>query len=67
MTDTQLYLAIGLPSILALVNLGVMLTVFSDLSRRISRLAQRIDELTGAVNDLDKRMTRVEIKLGIQP
>jgi len=67
MTDAQLYLAIGLPSVLALVNLGVVLTLFSDLSRRISRLAQRIDELTGAVNDLDKRMTRVEIKLGIQP
>ena len=67
MTDQQLYLSIGIPALLAMVNLGVMLTLFADLSRRITRVDQRMDELTGAVNELDKRLTRVEIKLGIQP
>ena len=78
MTDTQLYLAIGIPAILALANLGVMLTMFTDLSRRIgsledkiggisAHLSERIDQLTGAVNDLDKRLIKVEIKLDIQP
>jgi len=66
-TDQQLYLSIGIPALLAMVNLGVMLTLFADLSRRITRVDQRMDELTGAVNELDKRLTRVEIKLGIQP
>ena len=71
MTDTQLYFAIGLPSVLALVNIGVVLALFLDLSRRMSALEQKVDQgfkdLTGAVNDLDKRLTRVEIKLGMQP
>jgi hypothetical protein len=71
MNNTQLYLAIGVPSILALINLGVILVLFTDLSRRISsleeRLCIRIDALTGAVNELDKRLTRVEIKLNLQP
>jgi hypothetical protein len=78
MTDTQLYLAIGIPALLALANLGVMLTMFTDLSRRIGsledkisrisdQLSERIDQLTGAVNDLDKRLIKVEIKLNIQP
>jgi hypothetical protein len=67
MTDLQLYLAIGVPSMLALVNLAVILTLFTSLSSRIERLEVRVDLLIGAVNELDKRLTRVEIKLGIQP
>jgi len=67
MTDTQLYLAIGIPSLLALVNLAVILTLFTSLSGRIQRLEERMDHLVGAINELDKRLTKVEIKLGIQP
>jgi hypothetical protein len=41
------------------------------MSRRIStrdeRLSGRIDVLVGVINELDRRLTRVEIKLGIQP
>jgi type II secretory pathway component PulJ len=67
MTDTQLYLSIGIPSMLALMNMAVMLTLFTNLSNRIQRIEQRLDDLTGAINELDKRLTKVEIKLGIQP
>lgn len=67
MTDAQLYIAIGVPSLLALVNLAVILTLFTSLSNRIERLEVRFDLLIGAVNELDKRLTRVEVKLGIQP
>ncbi len=67
MTNVQLYLSIGIPSLLALINLAVMLTLFTSLSARIQRLEERVDMLVGAVNELDKRLTRVEIKLGIQP
>jgi hypothetical protein len=62
-----MYFAIGLPSVLALVNLGAMLVLFTDLSGRIQRLSERMDNMLGAINDLDRRLTRVEIKLGIQP
>jgi hypothetical protein len=66
MTDAQLYLAIGVPSILALVNLAVILTIFTSLSNQISEVRGDMKLLTGAMNELDKRLTRVEIKLGIQ-
>jgi hypothetical protein len=70
-TNVQLYFAIGLPSVLALVNIGITLALFLHLGTRIQsiedRLTRSIDNLTGAINDLDKRLTRVEIKLGIQP
>ena len=67
MSNVQFYFAIGLPSVLALINLGVMLVLFTDLSGRIQRLAERMDNMVGAINELDKRLTKVEIKLGIQP
>jgi len=71
MTNTQLYLAVGIPALLALINITVSLVLFTYLGARIESLSQslsgRIDALTGAVNDLDKRLTRVEVKLGIQP
>jgi hypothetical protein len=44
---------------------------FASLDARMlaleTRLERDIKDLTGAVNELDKRLTRVEIKLGIQP
>jgi hypothetical protein len=71
MTDQQLYFAVGIPSLLALVNLAVILTLFTTLGGGIERVAERLDNmtssLTGAINELDKRLSRVEIKLGIQP
>jgi hypothetical protein len=39
----------------------------SDVVARVSALEVALRDLTGAVNGLDKRLTRVEIKLGIQP
>ena len=67
MTNVQLYFAIGLPSVLALVNLGVMLVLFTELGGRIQRLAERMDDMVGAIYELYKRLTRVEFKLGTQP
>lgn len=66
-TNFQLYVAIGVPSLLALVNTGVMLVMFNIMNTRILRLEHRMDDMIGAINDLDKRLTRVEVKLGIQP
>ena len=38
-----------------------------DVVARILALERDMKDLTGAVNDLDKRLIKVEIKLGIQP
>jgi len=37
------------------------------LGSMLTGMRQDIKDLTGAVTDLDKRVTRIEIKLGIQP
>jgi hypothetical protein len=34
---------------------------------RLQGLEEKMDHLVGAINELDKRLTKVEIKLGIQP
>jgi hypothetical protein len=71
MNDTQLYLAIGVPTLLNLTALLLAITTtnarITDLRNAVSTLSSRIDALTGAINELDKRITRVEIKLNIQP
>jgi hypothetical protein len=67
MTNAQLYLTIGIPGLLALVNLAVILTLFTSLSNQISEIRSDMKLLTGGMNELDKRLTRVEVKLGIQP
>lgn len=54
-TNFQLYVAIGVPSLLALVNTGVMLVMFNIMNTRILRLEHRMDDMIGAINDLDKR------------
>jgi hypothetical protein len=68
MTDTQLYLAIGLP---VLLNGTMLMIAFTALNTRISdlrdtmnaRLASmetRIEILTGKVAELTDRVTRLE-------
>lgn len=40
---------------------------FVSLERRMERTEDDVKQMTGAVNELDKRLMRVEIKLGIAP
>jgi hypothetical protein len=70
-TDLRLYLAIGLPII---TNAAMFTLLFLYVNSNVSALREDIrgiredvKMLTGAVNDLDRRLTRVEVKLGIQP
>ena len=64
MTDSQLYLAIGVPIVVNLLFNGILfLRVFAD----ISELRGDIKLLTGKVYDLENRVSRIEDKLGIQP
>lgn len=40
---------------------------FVSLERRMERTEDDMKQMTGAVNELGKRLMRVEIKLGIAP
>jgi len=37
------------------------------IGSRLSRVEDRLDNSIGAVSEVDKRVTRIELKLGIQP
>jgi hypothetical protein len=67
MTDAQLYLAIGLPSFVALVGILVNVGYFVSLNGRMTRVEDKLDLLTGSVNEIDSRVIRIEDKLGIVP
>ncbi len=64
MTNVQLYLAIGIPSLIALLNTAVMLALFGNLSSRIDALRTevnaRIDKLEARI---DSRFDRVDADL----
>ena len=72
MTDVQLYLAIGIPTLAVLR--GILTNViqwnavnarFNSLEARFNGLDIKFDTLTGKVIDVDNRVTRIEAKLGI--
>jgi len=67
MTDAQLYLAIGLPSFVALVGILVNVGYFVALNGRMTRVEDKLDVLTGKVAEVDNRVVRIEDKLGIVP
>jgi hypothetical protein len=67
MTDAQLYLAVGLPSLVALTGILVNVGYFVALNGRLTRVEEKIDTLTGKVADVDNRVIRIEDKLGIVP
>jgi hypothetical protein len=71
-TDSQLCLAIGIPTLAVL--LGILTNViqwnainarFNSLEARFNNLDVKFDTLTGNVIDVDNRVTRIEAKLGI--
>ncbi len=72
MTDVQLYLAIGIPTVAVLIGIltnviqwNAMNARFNSLEARFNGLDIKFDTLTGKVIDVDNRVTRIEAKLGI--
>jgi hypothetical protein len=70
-TVTVALVSTGGTFLTAVVALILSSRTFASIEARILALENRVDrdikDLIGAVNDLDKRLTKVEIKLGIQP
>ncbi len=68
MTNQQLYLAIGVPSLLALVNLGVVLIGFLVQSRNIDKRFEmqdkRFDRLELKVDRMDTTLHEIHLMLG---
>ena len=67
MAGAQLYLAMGLPSFVALVGILVNVGYFVALNGRMTRVEDKLDVLTGKVAEIDNRVVRIEDKLGIVP
>jgi hypothetical protein len=67
MAGAQLYLAMGLPSFVALVGILVNVGYFVALNGRMTRVEDKLDVLTGKVAEIDNRLVRIEDKLGIVP
>ncbi|MGC9951714.1 MAG: hypothetical protein ABSF64_35640 [Bryobacteraceae bacterium] len=67
MNDAQLYLATGLPTFVALVGILVNVGYFVALNGRMTRVEDKLDILTGKVAEVDNRVVRIEVKLGIVP
>ena len=68
MTDTQLYLAIGVPVIINMVFNGLLIGfMWQHLAGDIREIRADLRVLTGKVYDLEGRVSRIEDKLGIQP
>ena len=71
MTNEQLYLAVGLPILFNLVFNGVMFLALNSrmtsLEARMNNLEQsnaaKFDLLTGAIHELDNRLSRLEERL----
>lgn len=66
MTDAQLYLAIGLPTVVALVGILVNIGYFVVLNGRMGRIEDKLDVLTGKVAEMDTEMARVKEHLGMK-
>ena len=60
MTDAQLYLAIGLPTLAVLASLTVSLVQISGIRGDIRQIRDAITMLTSKVADIDTRLSVLE-------
>jgi hypothetical protein len=64
MSDAQLYLAIGLPSVVALIGILVNVGYFVAINARMTALEVKVDRhfeiLLAKIEDIDTRLTRLE-------
>ena len=70
MTDMQLYIAAGLPTVAVFVGILMNVSLFNSLSARLLALDNKVDTkldiVTGKLAGLDNRLSRVEERLSIR-
>ncbi len=66
MTDVQLYMSVGIPSLLALLGILVNVSFFVFLSGRIDRMEARLDgRIDRLETRMDTRMSSIESKFDL--
>jgi hypothetical protein len=69
MTDMQLYIAAGLPTVAVLVGILMNVSLFNSLSARLLALENKVDTkldiVASKLAELDNRLSRVEERLSI--
>jgi hypothetical protein len=64
MSDTQLYIALGIPTLAVLIGILINSTQFhhaaASINARLTSVETRLDLLLGKVMDFDGRLTRLE-------
>jgi Na+/H+ antiporter NhaA len=63
MTNMQLYLAAGLPTIAALVGILMNAVLYNSLNSRMTSMEVKFDLIMGKFAELDNRLTRLEERL----
>jgi len=69
MTDIQLYIAAGLPTLAVFVGILMNVSLFNSLSTRLLALETKVDTkldiVAGKLAELDNRLSRVAERLSI--
>jgi hypothetical protein len=69
MTDIQLYIAAGLPTLAVLVGILMNVSLFNSLGTRLLALETKVDTkldiVAGKLAELDNRLSRVAERLSI--
>jgi hypothetical protein len=63
MTNMQLYLAAGLPTIAVLVGILMNAVLYNSLNSRMTSMEVKFDLIMGKLAELDNRLTRLEERL----
>ncbi len=70
MNNVQLYLAIGIPTVMAILSIGTNVALYihlnSTVTTRFASTDARLDMVLSKVVDVDNRLTRVEERMGIK-
>ena len=67
MTDTQLYLAIGIPVVMNVLGFTLIGIMLNWLKTDVLDLRGDLKILTSKVVDVDNRVIRIEERMGIKP
>jgi hypothetical protein len=70
MTNVQLYIALGVPTLMALMSIGVNVALYihlsSTMTARFAGMDTQLGLLMSKVVEVDNRVVRVEERLGIK-